>query len=323
MCILFLQKTVLLLLQKPAISVKEIILFSTEEYSYLKDDLLRISGWEEGVILKKQFPDGEIYHKIQSNCKGKIAILIGGTIDDKNTMELYDLAQGISHSGTKSLHIVIPYFGYSTMERAVEPGEIVKAKNRALLFSSIPMCEDANNIYLMDLHSEGIPYYFDREVRTSHIYCKDIVMDFIAKNNLQDGVLAATDAGRAKWVESLAFDLNMKSAFVYKQRLSGSETVITGVNADVKGKKVIMYDDMIRTGGSLIKAADAYHAAGASEIIAITTHGLFTNQALEKIAQHGKISKVVATNTHPNVLRVQSELLVVRSVAEILYQLLK
>lgn len=299
------------------------ILFSTKQYQYLKNELLENSIFKDGEIERNEFPDGEIYHRIVTNLHGQEVVLLGGTLDDANTMELYDLAQGIVHSGAKSLKIVIPYFGYATMERAVKVGEVVKAKNRALLFSAIPMCEKMNMIYLMDLHSEGIPYYFDRDVRTEHLYCKRIIMEAIEELNIENAVLAATDAGRAKWVESLALDMNMKSAFVYKQRLSGSETLITGVNADVKDKSVIIYDDMIRTGGSLISAAKAYQTAGAKEIIAITSHGLFTNNAMKRIEDCGLFSKVISSNTHPNSLLQNSKLLHVKSVVSVIFEVLK
>jgi ribose-phosphate pyrophosphokinase len=205
------------------------------------------------------------------------------------------------------------------MERAVEVGEIVKAKNRALLFSSIPTCAEANKVYLMDLHSEGIPYYFDRDIHSTHIYCKKVIIEAAKELAGFDFVLAATDAGRAKWVESLANEMNVKSAFVYKHRLSGNETQITGVNADVNDKVVVIYDDMIRTGGSLMQAAKAYNQAGASKIYAITTHGLFTNNALQKIKDQAIIQMVISCNTHPNSLLYKCDLLHVKSVAGIIF----
>lgn len=284
---------------------------------------MAFSDFEQGVMEQKQFPDGESYHRIVSDVAQRRVVLLGGTINDENTMELYDLAQGLVHAGASSLEIVIPYFGYSTMEREVLKGEIVKAKNRALLFSSLPPCDEANKVYLMDLHSEGIPYYFDRDIRTWHIYCKQIVIEAARELALGDFVLASTDAGRAKWVESLANEMGVKSAFVYKQRLSGDQTSITGVNADVKNQTVIIYDDMIRTGGSLMQAAKAYQDAGASRILALTTHGLFTNNALGKIANQGVIQQVVSTNTHPLAMNASHSILSVKSVAGVIFEALR
>ena len=175
----------------------------------------------------------------------------------------------------------------------------------------------------MDLHSEGIPYYFEREIRCTHLYCKGLIMESATQAFGTDFVLAATDAGRAKWVESLSNEMGVKSAFVYKHRISGSETSITGVNADVKGRNVIIYDDMVRTGGSLMQAAKAYREAGANRIYCITTHGLFNQDALSKIESQCIIEKVICTNTHPLALQQTSGLLQVKSVSSIIFDALK
>lgn len=299
------------------------VFFSTLAYSYLTDELCSMQTCEKGEVLRNTFPDGELYLQILTDVEDKEVVLIGGTISDSDTLELYDIANGIIQMGAASLKIVIPYFGYATMERAVKTGEVVKAKNRALLLSSLPYGSVSNEIFLIDLHSEGIPYYFEKEVRCHHLYCKSIIMNACHELCGDDFVLASTDAGRAKWVESLANDLQVKSAFVYKHRASGNETIITGVNADVKGRHVIIYDDMIRTGGSLMQAAKAYADAGATQVYAITTHGLFSNNAVEKIQQQGIIKKLVCVNTHPDCIPLQSDYLMVKSVAPIIFEALK
>jgi ribose-phosphate pyrophosphokinase len=295
------------------------LLFSTASYAYLKDKLLQYADYfTEGIIEHKQFPDGEDYYRIVSDLKQQEVVLLGGTISDKSTLELYDLASGLVHYGAKKLTIVIPYFGYSTMERAVKTGEIVTAKNRALLLSAIPSAPYGNQVIMIDLHSEGIPHYFANNLRTYHLYAKPIIIALAKKFGGNDFVFASTDAGRAKWVESLANDMHVQAAFVYKRRTSGSETQVTGVNADVKDKTVVIYDDMIRTGGSLIQAAKAYKEAGASKIYVITTHGIFPNNAIERIQQSGVIEKVAATDTHPNAILMQSDFLEIASIAELL-----
>ncbi len=124
-------------------------------------------------------------------------------------------------------------------------------------------------------------------------------------------------------MESLANDMKVKSAFVYKHRTAGDETSITGVNADVAGKNVIIYDDMIRTGGSLMQAVKAYSDAGAKAIFAITTHGLFSNDALKKIETQGIIQQVVCMNTHPNCYEGKSDFLKIKSFIPIIFDALK
>jgi ribose-phosphate pyrophosphokinase len=279
------------------------LIFSTAAYTYLKDEVLALAPQlVDGVVESQVFPDAERYHRIVSTVTNQDVVLIGGTIDDANTLELYDIACGLAQNGARQISLFVPYFGYSTMERMVKPGEVVKAQSRALLFSSIPSVQNSVKIYLFDLHSEGIPYYFDRHVRTHHVYCKPVIMQAATALGAHDFVLAATDAGRAKWVESLALELGVESAFAYKQRLDGATTALTGVNADVAGKHVIIYDDMIRTGGSLISCAKVYKAMGAKRIDVLCTHGMFCNDAVAKISSSDLIDRIVCTNTHPAAL---------------------
>ncbi|HJT75134.1 MAG TPA: ribose-phosphate diphosphokinase [Chitinophaga sp.] len=296
------------------------IVFATQRYQYLKNRLLTLTPeWEEGTLDITDFPDGEHYHRIESDVVNKEVIIVGGTIDDKETLELFDIAHGCIQQGAHSINIVIPYFGYSTMERAVKPGEIVKAKTRALLFSALPPTAAGNKILMMDLHVDGITYYFESGIRPVHLYGKDLVKE--AALELAEGgpfVLASTDAGRAKWVESLANDLHVPAAFVFKRRISGEETHVTAISADVKDKTVIIYDDMIRTGGSLLHAASAYLDAGACGISVITTHGIFAGGGFQKIKKSGIIKKVVCTDTHPNALTIQDDMLVIKSVDKII-----
>lgn len=131
-------------------------------------------------------------------------------------------------------------------------------------------------------------------------------------------VLASTDAGRAKWVESLANDMGVNAAFVLKRRLQGDQTEVSAVNADVNGKTVIIYDDMIRSGGSIINAAKTYKDAGANDIYVITTHGLFIDNGLENLKKSGLVQKVICTDTHVNTQSISDNFLEVRSISELI-----
>ncbi len=235
------------------------------------------------------------------------AVLVGGTIDDRSTLDLFDLACALAGTGCRSLKVIVPFFGYSTMERAVRPGEVVKAKTRARILSAIPIAPFGNEVIMLDLHSEGIPFYFEGPVKTRHVYAKTLVIDEAKRlANGREFVLGAPDAGRAKWVESLANDLGVPAAFVYKRRSASGEVSLSGVNLPIKGVDVIIYDDMIRTGGSILQAARAYRDAGANRISLISTHGLFTNGALEKIRKSGLIESVSVTDSHPEALASKS-----------------
>jgi ribose-phosphate pyrophosphokinase len=303
--------------------VNEPLVFSTSAYTYLAKDISEGTGWELGQIARKTFPDGEHYLRIDTAPSDRDVIIIGGTIDDANTLELYDLACGCVGGGAYRLRLVIPYYGYSTMERSVRAGEVVTAKTRARLLSSIPMASRGTQVFMLDLHVDSIAHYFEGGVRTIHVYGKGLVTAAARRLAGDDFVLGSTDAGRAKWVESLAKDLGVNPAFVYKRRTSGDTTEVTGVSAQVQGKRVVIYDDMIRTGGSLLDAARAYKDAGATSIDAIATHGLFPSTSLDKLRSSGLLGNIVTTDSHPRAVALQNDFLQVSSTAKLLIEHLK
>jgi len=295
------------------------LIIRIQKYQYIRDEIVKLGNFEKGEVEVKYFPDGERYQRVLTSSAGRDVMLIGGTANDNDTMELYDLACALVKYGAHSLTLIIPYYGYSTMERSVIPGEVITAKTRARLISVIPRSSVGNKVIFLDLHSEGIPQYLEGDIRHIHLYAKNLIIDSareIAGNN--PFVLACTDAGRAKWVESLANDLGVNGAFVFKRRLSGEKTEITSISADVKDKYVIIYDDMIRTGGSLINAAKAYLDAGGLKVAAITTHGLFTSNAIQRIKDSGYFSQVICTNSHPNAVAIQDDFLKVKSIAPLI-----
>ncbi len=291
------------------------MVFHTQAYAALAAGL----QLDLGAVETKLFPDGERYLRLRSSPAGQDVALLGGTISDADTLELYDLACGIVEAGARSLSLVIPYFGYATMERAALPREIVTAKTRARLLSSIPAPGSGARVLLLDLHTEGIPFYFEGALRPIHLYAKPVVLEAVRR--LTSGsaafAIACTDAGRAKWVESMANDLGVPAAFVFKRR-TASGTEVTAVSAQVEGRHVVIYDDLIRTGGSLLNAARAYRAAGAARISAVATHGIFPGEALPRLQQSGLFDKIVVTDSHPRALLLRSAFLEVDSVAKLL-----
>lgn len=277
------------------------LLFSTASYEYMRHRM-REYDFYDGSLERKTFPDGERYQRISTDVEGHKVVLVGGTISDADLMEIYDLSCGLVKYGCSRLDLVIPYFGYSTMERAVKPGEIVAAKTRARLLSAIPIAPEGNRIFLLDLHAEGIPHYFEGNVRPVHVYAKDVVKKMIRYfggtcGGLGEYVVACTDAGRAKWVESLANDLGVSASFVFKKRLDGDKTEITGISANVNDKTVVIYDDMLRTGGSMVSAAEAYKNEGAKEIYAVFTHCSMLKGVQNLIASN-LFAGIGTTNSH-------------------------
>lgn len=285
------------------------IVFSTEAYTAFGDALAQAAGYDRGAVGRNRFPDGELYQRVATSADDRDVVLVGGTISDADTLELYDLACGLVDYGARRLALVMPFFGYSTMERSVREGEVVTAKARARLLSSIPVASMGNRALLLDLHVSGLTHYFEGALHPVHLYGKPVIAEAARQVGGEDFVLACTDAGRAKWVESLANDLGVTAAFVYKRRLSGDETVVTGVSAHVDGRPVVIYDDMIRTGSSVINAARAYLDAGATRVAALCTHGVFPGDSLAKLEGSGLLTQVICTNSHPRVAELESPFL--------------
>lgn len=275
-------------------------LLSSNHYAYLKQNLLKQnSNFTDIEIETQTFPDGEHYWKISNPqaIRGKPAIYICGTIDDASIFDAYNMSCTLVREGCSELHLVIPYFGYSTMERAVKDGEAVTAKNIARLFSSIPTSAQGNHIYMMDLHSLGTQYYFEKSLHPIHLTSWDVIKQMISDcgNNI---VLASADMGRAKWIEKMGNELHLDTAYIMKKRLSGSQTEVVALNAEVKGRDVVIFDDMIRSGSSIIKAAEAYKNSGAKDIHVVCVHGVFVNDSIEKFKNSKIIKSVSCTNTH-------------------------
>lgn len=296
------------------------LLFTIPSYRYLEPAFVAEGGFDRGTIETRHFPDDERYLRVLDDPWARDVVLLGGTPSELDWLMLFDLGCGISSAGARSLTIVMPYFGYSTMERAVLPGEVVTAKTRARLISAIPACEAGSRVLLFDLHADGIPYYFGDPMVTHHIYGAPLICEMVKRHMAgRRFVLGATDAGRAKWVQSLAETLGVEPAFVYKSRNPTTGALaVTGINADVSGNEVVLYDDMIRTGSSLIQAAKAYLAAGATKVHAITSHLVLPPGALDKLRASGVLASILGTDSHPGSLQLGSDPSLVGSVVPLL-----
>ena len=293
------------------------IVLGLPSYLYLARSISRLARLPLGPLSVTTFPDGEHYIQIPRDLRNRDVVFVGGTVSDADTLTLYDTACGIVSQGARSLTLLMPYFGYATMERAAHAGDVVTAKTRAQLFSRIASAGVKTEIVLLDLHADGIAHYFESNVQTVHLHARHLVLAAARRIGGKRFVLACTDAGRAKWVESLANELGVAAAFVFKRRLDASHTEVTAVSAQVRDMHVVLYDDMIRTGSSLIKAAIALKNAGARRMDAITTHGLFPGDALERIGESGLFRTVVCTDSHPRARQLRAPWLKVQSVARV------
>lgn len=317
------------------------VLFSTKSYGYMQEQFHALADFGHGEAVRD---DAGVVKGLSQSVEGRDVVVISGTIDDAETMDLFVMANAIYEAGALSLTMVIPYFGYQTMERGKpELHEAVKASFRARLISSIPRCPMGNRIVMCDLHSEGIPHYFGNGVRTTHLYCiKQVIMDMVGDK--VGGRICTTDAGRGKWAESLVKDINRRltarsaspaelwqAAFALKDRKSGSETELLGVLGDVAGLDIDLFDDMIRRGSTAIDAAKGYRfgivgnpGTGCKKIRFVASHGVLPGTALERLQKavdHEGVplfSEVIVTDSHPRAVELAGDFLKVKQIAHLL-----
>jgi ribose-phosphate pyrophosphokinase len=156
-----------------------------------------------------------------------------------------------------------------------------------------------------------------------HISARALVKTAARKLGGADFVLACTDAGRAKWVQNLADEMGIPASFVLKRRMDGDKVELTAVSAHVDNRSVVIYDDMIRTGNSLITAGQAYREAGARKMSVVVTHGVFPGDALKKLQDSKLFDKIMCTDSHPRAVQLQGDFLEVTTVGTLLANAIK
>lgn len=268
-------------------------------------------------MVHKTFADGERYHAFPTSISGKDLVIVGATHTDASHQELLDLIQGGRYWNAASINVIIPYLGYSTMERA-KPyvHEIPKGITRTRqIFRARP-----NFVAFVDLHSEAVLHAHAGEIRTKHVWTDSLVVDKIRASGLTDFVLVSPDYGFSKRVARLASLLDCPHTAADKDRYDTDKTIVGQVSTVVKGKTAIVCDDMIRTGGSIIQTALRCLDAGARDVVVMATHLVMAGDAMDKF-RASPISRVIGSDTYPG--RRGDELLDVYSTAPLLAEILE
>jgi len=313
--------------------MSEIQIISTQDSQYL-EELVRQKLEEKGIrvtplrIIRSSFPNGEKYYRIdvKSNFEllGKTAIYVCAITNDSEILEIVRVGNTLAQLGIKRRVFIIPYLAYSTMERAVLPGEIVTAKTTIQMLSSIGSGGNCNVFLLFDLHTAGLLHYFEGACLRIEVYGQNTLMKALPLLNFDKStfMFASADLGRTAWVNSFARDNGTGVAFIRKTRTNNNgnvETQTQEVIGDVKGKNLIIYDDMTRSGGTLIKAAQKYLSVGALSIYVMVSHLALIDEKIIKDLIESPIKKIIATNSHPmtqNPLIQQSEKFIILDSSE-------
>ncbi len=306
--------------------MQQAIMFSTDSSRYFAEILAQRTGITLGEIETNRFGDkttGELYLRFKVDdymaFANRDVILVGSTCTDHDIDALYRLGCTASEMGARRLLFVVPFFGYSTMERAVKPGEVVTAKVIARQFSSIPQASEGNFFLFLDLHVSGLLHYFEGACKRFELYAESVLEKAIQSMWTNDMVFGSADLGRPKWVDTYARRFNTDLVLVRKIR-DGKDSHITHVIGDVKDRVVCIYDDMTRSSKTLVQAMAAYLKYDAAGGFAVLSHGAFNDDAAIYVIGQSFLKKVIITNSHPmsnNPLIVNSEKFIVVDVTPI------
>lgn len=243
------------------------------------------------------FADGEIEFLLKESVRNYDIIIVQSISSTNNNstndslMELLIMIDTFKRSNAAKIHVVIPYMGYARQDRKVGYNSSITAKLVAKMIESA----GASSVLTLDLHSDQIQGFF--EIPVDNLNGSNFVIDYFIEKNISDLVVVSPDAGGFKRANKLAKKLNAPVAMVNKSRPSPNiSEIVSFTGSDVSGKNVIIYDDLIDTGRSIVNTANLMKTLGAINIYVCATHGLFSGRANE-IFNNAKIQELIICNT--------------------------
>ena len=250
-------------------------------------------------VMRKEFSDGELYVKIEESIRGEDCFVIQSTCSptNNNIMELLLMIDALKRGSAKTINVVTPYFGYARQDRKSEPRVPISAR----LVADMIETAGADRVIVIDLHAAQVQGFFN--IPVDNLFGSPTFIKYIHKlnGNITDPLIASPDTGgvvRARYFAKKAGFEGL--AIIDKRREKANESEVMNVIGDVEGKDVIIVDDMVDTGGTLLKAATAFKQNGAKSVRACITHGVLSGPAFENMENHSQdLEELIITDTIP------------------------
>ncbi|MBI4116031.1 MAG: ribose-phosphate pyrophosphokinase [Candidatus Omnitrophica bacterium] len=267
----------------------------------------------EGKTLVTKFPEGETHVQIQQNIRGRDVFIVQSTCTPPNDhlMELLILIDAARRASASRITAVLPFFGYARQDRKDKPRVPITAK----LVANLVTVSGADRVLAMDLHAGQIQGFFD--IPVDHLYSINVLSGYFRKKKLKNLVVVTPDVGGLKMARAYAKVLGAPFAIVDKRRESDRKTQVMNIVGEVKGQNVLLVDDLISTGGSLVEAAQALKKEGALDVYAAVVHAVLADPAIERI-KNSNLKELVVTNSIPIPKKRQISKIKVLSVASLL-----
>ncbi|WP_342377234.1 ribose-phosphate pyrophosphokinase [Myxococcus stipitatus] len=256
------------------------ILITGTASPHLGRELARALGVAPTDCHFERFPDGEMHLEVPTSVRGRTVVLVQSLTPPagEHLLELLLMADACWRAGAARLEAVVPYLGYARQDRRAKPGEPLGGR----LVADMLTQGRFSRVMVVDLHSPALEGCFGAPLE--HLTALPLLADALRPKVTDTSVVVAPDLGAVKRAEALARLLGRPWAVIHKVRLSGDEVHASGLMGEVRGKRPILVDDMVSTGGTLVAAAGTLREAGCAEdLTVVTTHALLVGPALERL----------------------------------------
>jgi ribose-phosphate pyrophosphokinase len=247
-----------------------------------------------GDAVVSRFEDGEVSVRFNENIRGSDVFIVQSTNPPADhLMELLVMLDAAKRASARRVTAVLPYFGYARQDRKDQPRAPITAK----LVANLITTAGADRVMTMDLHSAQIQGFFD--IPFDHLYAAPVLVDYFLRRQVPNAVVVAPDIGSVKMARAYAKRLSASLAIVDKRRPRPDAVEMMNVIGEVEGKNVVIFDDIVSTGSTLVEAAKALKDAGAGDIYAAATHGVLCGDAAERITS-SPVNELVVTDSIPH-----------------------
>jgi ribose-phosphate pyrophosphokinase len=269
-------------------------IFSGNSNKKLAEDICTKLGIALGKANVATFSDGETRVEINENVRGMDVFIIQSTCPPVNdhVMELLILIDAMKRASADRVTAVIPYYGYGRQDRKVAPRAPISAK----LVADLITAAGANRVMSLDLHAGQIQGFFN--IPVDNLFATPILLKYMMSNFANNLVIVSPDTGGVERARAFAKRLDATLAIIDKRREGPNESQVMNIIGNVKGKRVIILDDMIDTAGTMVQAAAALEAEGATEVIACCTHAVLSGPAIDRI-DGSNLKEIIVTDSIP------------------------
>jgi ribose-phosphate pyrophosphokinase len=289
---------------------ERVSIFAGRGSKYLAEKIAKEFGIDLGKSIVTEFSDGEFQPSFEENIRGRDVFIVQSTFSPSdNLFELLMMIESAHRASAKNIVAVIPYFGFARQDRKDKPRVSIAAK----LVANLLAVAGVTRLITIDLHADQIQGFFD--VPVDHLYASSIFIPYLRELNLPNLTMASPDTGGTRRAASYAKIMNTDFVICYKQRAKPNEIAKMALVGDVKGRDIVMVDDIIDTGGSMARAAQLMVDHGARSVRAFCTHPVFSGNAY-KVIEESPFTEIVVTDTIP--LKQHSDKIKVLSTSKLL-----